>query len=401
MKRLLGLGLVAIATLTSLATVRPSLAEEPKKAVEAALQDEAALKVAPLSDKLLKDYALNPSFYKKGILVENILIASSDKVSDYTLLESAYLFGRMMKVLKPEIAQRVRERNVLCLIIGHKELTSDLPQFTTDKKGKELDFYNWRQRGFLNMNVNGHPTVVFAEEDVMEYEGGMQFESILVHEFGHVVDGAGFDKALKEKLTACYENAKKTGLYRDGYAAQKFRRVTSETPVPLLDALVKAFPNESPALFKACLDGGDILVNGKPTNSAVRVTAKDKVLIVFGGPKNCYGLTSRAEYWAEGFQAWFDTNRTMDHDHNHIHTRAQLKEYDPMLAMLCEEVMGDSAWKFVSPRERAGKDHLAGYNPATAPTVKKLEHIDLAAQDYYDKYWKDYWLRLREKYPAK
>ena len=42
-----------------------------------------------------------------------------------------------------------------------------------------------------------------------------------------------------------------------------------------------------------------------------------------------------------------------------------------------------------------------GYNPATAPTVAKLPHIDESAQDYYDKYWKDFWKRLHEKHAAK
>ena len=124
------------------------------------------------------------------------------------------------------------------------------------------------------------------------------------------------------------------------------------------------------------------------------------MLIVFGGPKQCYALVNAAEYWAEGVQDWYDTNRTMDHDHNHIHTRAQLKTYDPELAKLCAEVLGDSEWRFVSPRTRAGQGHLAGYNPATAPRVAKLEHIDQAAQDYYDKYWKDFWQRLHEKHGA-
>jgi hypothetical protein len=128
------------------------------------------------------------------------------------------------------------------------------------------------------------------------------------------------------------------------------------------------------------------------------VTQKDKVLIVFGGAKPCYALASEAEYWAEGFQDWYDTNRTMDHDHNHIHTRDQLKAYDPELAKLCADVLGDSDWRFVSPRKRAGQGHLAGYDPATAPKVAKLEHIDLAAQDYYDDYWKSFWKRLHEKH---
>ena len=36
----------------------------------------------------------------------------------------------------------------------------------------------------------------------MEYEGGMQIESILIHEFGHVIHGPGFDDELKKKWTA-------------------------------------------------------------------------------------------------------------------------------------------------------------------------------------------------------
>ena len=357
-----------------------------------------AFEIKPVSDELAKEYTLDKAFYKKCTLVHNILIATSDKVSDYTHREAAHLFDAMMSDVKPAIAQRVRDRKVLCIIAGHDELVSDVPQFRSDKTGKELDFYNWRNRGFLNMNKNGHPTVFFAEEDVMEYEGGMQLESILIHEFGHVIDGAGFDDELRKRLTEAYTNARNKKLWNDGYAAQKFRRIKSQTPVPLYDALVKAFPAQKPELIKACLDGGDILVNGKPTDSKVLVTSKDKVLIVFGGTKDCYHTVSRAEYWAEGFQTWYDTNRTMDHDHNHIHTRAQLKEYDPMFARLLEDVLGDSTWRFVSPRSRAGKDHLTGYDPGKAPVVVELEHIDEAAQDYYDKYWSGYWKRLRQKH---
>jgi hypothetical protein len=128
------------------------------------------------------------------------------------------------------------------------------------------------------------------------------------------------------------------------------------------------------------------------------VTKADKVLVVFGGPKQCYAATNPAEYWAEGVQDWFDTNRTMDHDHSLLRTRDQLKAYDPPLAALCAEVLGDTPWRFVSPRQRAGQGHLAGYDPTTAPKVAKLPHIDAAAQDYYDTYWKDYWQRLHAKH---
>ncbi|MCH8043459.1 MAG: hypothetical protein IID44_07040 [Planctomycetes bacterium] len=359
--------------------------------------DAAAYQVKPLSDELAKEYKLDADFYKKSTEVEGILIATSDGVSDLAHLEAAYQFGTIMRSIKPEIAQRIRDKKVLCLLIGHKELTSQLPQFKSKKTGRELDFYNWRARGFLT-HKGGRPTVVFAEEDVLEYEGGMQIESILIHEFGHVIHGAGFDKTLQERLTDTFRRAKAKGIWNDGRAAQRYRRVKSKTPVVLLDALVKSFPDVSPELLKKCLDGGDILVNGKPSQAKVKVTGKDKVLIVFGGEKQCYAGKNRAEYWAEGVQCWYDTNRTMDHDHNHIHTRKQLKAYDPVLAKLCEDVLGDSTWRFVSPRKRAGQEHLAGFDPAKAPKVVDPPHIEQAALDYYDKYWSSYWQRLRDKH---
>ena len=358
---------------------------------------QSAYQVKPLTETQAREYKLDTGFYKKATMVQDILIATSAKVADLTHKETAYQFDMLMRSIKPEIAEQIRKKRVLCLLIGHDELTSQLPQFTTDKKGKELDFYNWRQRGFLK-HIGRRPTVVFAEEDVMEYEGGMRLESILIHEFGHVVHGAGFDKDQQERLTAAFKKSRELGIWNDGRAAQRFRRVKGEKKVSLLGALKKWFPEESPELLRKCLDEGDVLVNGKPTNAKVKVNGEDKVRIVFGGPKRCYASRNRSEYWAEGFQTWYDTNRLHDHDHNHVNTRKQLKEYDVALTKLCEEVMGDKPWRFVSPRERAGKDHLKGYDPKTAPVVEQLPHIKTAANDYYDKYWKVFWQRLYDKH---
>ena len=359
-----------------------------------------AHEVKPLTKEQCEDYKLDSAFYKKGTWVQDILIATSEKVTDFTHLEAAYQFEMMMKSIDQKVAQRVRDRKVLCLLVAHNELTSEMPQFKSDKTGKELDFYNWRSRGFLTWK-GGRPTVFFAEEDVMEYEGGMQIESILIHEFGHVVHGAGFNKEQQERLTAIFKDAKAKGIWNDGRAAQRFRRVKSKTPVSLFEALEKSFPKESPELIRTCLESGDITVNGKATNAKVMVTGEDQVVIVFGGEKRCYAGSNRSEYWAEGFQTWYDTNRTMDHDHNHIHTREQLKKYDLGLAKLCEEVMGNPKWKFVSPRKRAGQGHLKGYDPKMAPVVVDAAHIQAAASDYYDKYWHEFWQRLYDKHELK
>ncbi|MCP4377792.1 MAG: zinc-dependent peptidase [bacterium] len=360
---------------------------------------DAKYKINPPTKKQVAEYKLDTKFYKKCTTVQNILIATSGNVSDYAHREAAYLFDTIMKSIDQKVAQRVRDKNVLCLIVGRKELTSDLPQYASKKTGKELDFYNWRNRGFLSWK-NGRPTVVFSEEDVIESEEGMQTESILIHEFAHVIHQAGFDKKLQKRLTETFKQIKKKGLWNDGRAAYRFCRIKSKTPVSLLEELIKYFPDESPELLKKCLDGGDILVNGKPTNSKVKITKKDKIRIVFGGPKQCYAAKNRAEYFAEILQCWYNTNRTMDHDHNHIHTRKQLKAYDPLGAKLCEDVLGDSKWRFVSPRNRIGVGHLKGYDPSKLQKIPTPEHIKQAGRDFFDKYWKDYWQRLRDKYAA-
>lgn len=85
-----------------------------------------------------------------------------------------------------------------------------------------------------------------------------------------------------------------------------------------------------------------------------------------------YAITNRAEYWAEAVQCWFDNNRENDSLHCHVDTRAELKEYDPELAKLCAEVLGDKRWRYRKPmdREPAGRAHLIGWDPATAPRFK-------------------------------
>ncbi|HCA49437.1 MAG TPA: hypothetical protein DEP12_03445, partial [Planctomycetaceae bacterium] len=96
--------------------------------------------VQPLSKELAEEYKLDTSFYKKATYVQDILIATSDKVSDYAHLEAAYLYDQIMSSIDKEVAQRIRDRRVLCILVGHDELTSQIPQFKSDKTGKELDF---------------------------------------------------------------------------------------------------------------------------------------------------------------------------------------------------------------------------------------------------------------------
>jgi cyclophilin family peptidyl-prolyl cis-trans isomerase len=91
--------------------------------------------------------------------------------------------------------------------------------------------------------------------------------------------------------------------------------------------------------------------------------------------KGTYAGSNPGEYWAEGVQNWFNDNRENDALHNHVNTRAELKEYDPALAKLCAEVFGEVQWSYVKPmlRPESERTHLAGYDPAKAPRFQWRE----------------------------
>ena len=86
--------------------------------------------------------------------------------------------------------------------------------------------------------------------------------------------------------------------------------------------------------------------------------------------KDTYAITNRAEYWAEGTQSWFDTNRANDDQHNHVDTRDKLKAYDPVLATLLTEVFGDTEWRYTQAVTRTQLSHLHGFNPEASPTFE-------------------------------
>ncbi len=96
--------------------------------------------------------------------------------------------------------------------------------------------------------------------------------------------------------------------------------------------------------------------------------------------KSKYASTNHAEYFAEGVQSWFNNNRQPDHDHNHVDTRQELKEYDPGLAEICEEVFGDTELVITKPTLRL-KGHLAGYDPSQSPEFSWPPHLEKAKQE--------------------
>ena len=98
-----------------------------------------------------------------------------------------------------------------------------------------------------------------------------------------------------------------------------------------------------------------------------RLLASYEAALDTGRWKGTYAATNRMEYWAEGVQSYFDTNREDDGQHGPVDTREELAEHDPPLFALCVEVFGSDAWRYVHARERLDQPHLAGWDPARAP----------------------------------
>jgi cyclophilin family peptidyl-prolyl cis-trans isomerase len=103
-----------------------------------------------------------------------------------------------------------------------------------------------------------------------------------------------------------------------------------------------------------------------------RLESAFKFAIDKGLWKNTYASTNRQEYWAEAVQSWFDDNRENDSLHNQIDTRQELKDYDPRVARLCEEVFGDFEWRYQKPEKRSAADraHLKDVDFENLPKFK-------------------------------
>jgi len=101
-----------------------------------------------------------------------------------------------------------------------------------------------------------------------------------------------------------------------------------------------------------------------------RLEALYKEALAKGLWKSTYAATNAAEYWAEGIQSWFDCNRPADTIHNGVDKREKLKEYDPPLAALIAEVLGDTPWRYVRTDLRKDPGHLAGLQRENLPRFR-------------------------------
>jgi hypothetical protein len=111
--------------------------------------------------------------------------------------------------------------------------------------------------------------------------------------------------------------------------------------------------------------------------------------------EGAYAATNRNEYWAEGVQSYFDTNRQNDAQHNHVDTREELREYDPRLFALIDEAFQGNEWRYTRPDQRPDEQrtHLAGYDPGAAPRFRWPDGLN----EWYEQYQAERRERRRER----
>lgn len=233
-------------------------------------------------------------FYTRYVSAGGLPIVSSDAVSDYALLEAAYLIDHMLDD-RDDVLQAMVDSRLRVIVMATTEMTTAIPEHR-DLEPKA--YWDMRARG---LGPNDESNAVSAgEENLLDYRGDpYATESIFVHEFAHAIHDRGaarIDATFDTRLATAYQSAIDTGRW----------------------------------------DG-------------------------------TYAISNRHEYWAEGVQTWFDTNRENDGEHNHVDTRAELRDYDPPLVELLIEVLGDGGWRYTKPTTRLGGEHLAGYDPSAAP----------------------------------
>jgi hypothetical protein len=256
-----------------------------------------------------------PSFYTQSVSAGGFPIVASARVNLYALKEAAFIVN-MMLTKRPEVREAMIKSGARLCIMACNEYTTDLPEF-----------------------------VRLREEKVPGFDG---------------VSGKD------------YWDARARGL--GGSETDPFCSVGEEN---LLGSPGDPYDKECVLIHEFAhnihLRG---MVNVDPTFDT-RLKAAYEAAMKAGLWKGKYASVNHHEYFAVGAAGWYGHNRFNDFDHNHVHTRAQLLEYDPRLGALCRDVFGVAEWKYTRPATRLN-GHMTGYDPARPPTFEWPERLKQA-----------------------
>lgn len=178
------------------------------------------------------------SFYKKYLDADGIPVVSSAAVRDEALIRAGKVISAMLSK-RPDVKQVMVEKRCKVMIIGEQEQVCDLPEYAHICDTPEnVTYWNKRARGFGGAPEDTY-SASFGEENVLCLEGDRyRGESILVHEFAHLIHTIGivginpdFDSELEELRRHALEK----GLWKDTYAIGNKEEYFAETVQSFFD----------------------------------------------------------------------------------------------------------------------------------------------------------------------
>jgi hypothetical protein len=189
------------------------------------LRAEDALRVTPVPDAERSALRLAP-YYKKFVSASGIPIVSSDKPSDFALLEAAWILNHMLAG-RDDVRDAIIKSRTRLAVMAYNEFTTDIPEHS-DLTPKT--YWDRRARG-LGASAD-RPAVSCGEENLLCYPGDpYKPENILVHEFGHVIHEMGMNKidpTFDKRLRDTYAAAKREGLWKGTYASTNHHEYWAE-----------------------------------------------------------------------------------------------------------------------------------------------------------------------------
>ena len=82
---------------------------------------------SPIPCEIQEQFSLDTSHYKKVVIVEGFPVVASAKVSDFALLEAAYLLDKMLGH-QPKVLRELGRNKVRFSIMAPDEFTTDVPE---------------------------------------------------------------------------------------------------------------------------------------------------------------------------------------------------------------------------------------------------------------------------------
>ena len=259
-----------------------------------------------------------PAFYTQSVKAHGFPIVASAKVNPYALKEAEFILDQMLGN-RPDVREAMIQSGARVCIMAHNEFSTDLPEFKRMEHQPSKDFPDLPAKDYWDARARGL--------------GGSETDPFCTCAEENVLAYPG-DPYEKECILI-----------------HEFAHCIHLRGMVNVDA---TFDRRLKATYDAAMKAG--LWKGK------------------------YASVNHHEYWAEGVQSWFDDNRVNDHDHNHVHLRSQLIEYDPGLAAMCREVFGDTAIKYTKPPTRL-TGHMAGYDPSKAPAFEWPARLAAAKEE--------------------